>query len=350
MVQGMRSKAKSTVIGALLLLSGAAVIAGCSSEKQYTYEEAAASFERHHFRTARVQLAQILADGEADDKTHLLFAKLMLELGDGIAAETALGKISQAALPAQQRRAMLAHSFILQGKPEKAEQMLGRVDTARLTEQDYRMLVWSYWERGDLADNMAALAQGLAKYPKSAALNIFAGRFALDQQDSARAKAYAERGLLSDPKDYEALILNGRIAIANGDLAAARVHYANAHENYPDHAIPIANMVGLDIDMGELKSAEKALKIGMAKHPRFPFMLYQKARFEFEKGDYENARIAVEEASAAYDGYWPIVMLTAQIEEKLGNREFAIREMSRVVANDPGNVEAAKLLASWQGS
>ena len=43
-------------------------------------------------------------------------------------------------------------------------------------------------------------------------------------------------------------------------------------------------------------------------------------------------------------------MLTAQIEEKLGNREFAIREMSRVVANDPGNAEAAKLLARWKGS
>ncbi len=86
----------------------------------------------------------------------------------------------------------------------------------------------------------------------------------------------------------------------------------------------------------------------MAKHPRFPFMLFQKARLDFEKGDYETARLAVEEASAAYDGYWPIVMLSAQVEEKLGNREVAIREMSRVVANDPGNAEAADLLASWK--
>jgi hypothetical protein len=43
-------------------------------------------------------------------------------------------------------------------------------------------------------------------------------------------------------------------------------------------------------------------------------------------------------------------MLSAKVEEKLGNREFAIREMSRVVANDPGNAEAAKLLESWKVS
>ena len=346
----MKSQIISSAFSALLLVSSAVLLGACSSGSETSYAEAEAAYERHHFRTARVHLANILAEGVADDKTHLLYAKLMLELGDGISAETSLAKLSEKALSPDERRAMLAHSYILQGKPEKAAQIIGKVDADRLTEQDYRMLVWSLWERGELLGNSAVMERGLAKYPQSASLNIFAGRLALDQQDAAQAQFYAEKGLKSDPKDYEALILNGRIAIAGGDLAAARGHYANAHGNYPDHAVPLANMVGLDIDLGDLKSAEKALKIGMAKHPRFPFMLFQKARLDFEKGDYETARLAVEEASAAYDGYWPIVMLTAQIEEKLGNREFAIREMSRVVANDPGNAEAAKLLARWKGS
>ena len=346
----MNRNAKSRFLAAALALSLGASLGGCSSQGASSYAQAEAAFERHHYRTARIHLANLIAEGAADAETHLLYARLMLEMGDGISAQSAILRVPDKELDGAARSEMMAHAYILQGDPDQAAALMEQIDTGSLSQQGVRMLVWAHWDLDTLEDNADILAAGLKKYPKSAHLHAFAGDLAIAQGNWSLASEHAAQAMAADPKNFEGLLLNGRVAIFNSDLKAARAHYAAASQAYPDHALPIANMAGLDLDMGNAKSAAKVLKAGMGKHPHFPFMLFQKARLDYKNGDFAEARLALEEAKPSYQNYAPLGLLSAKVEEKLGNRATALRELDRVNAIDPGNAEARALAAKLSGA
>ncbi len=322
----------------------ALLLAACSGGAPSTFDDAQAAYERHHYRTARIHLANLLADSEPDAKTRLLYVQLMLELGDGISAQSALRSLPDNALAAARRGELLAHALILQAKPDEAAILMEKQDRSKLTEQGYRMLVWAHQDQDTLEQQPGLIEEALRRYPESAYLHAQAGDVAINQGDWLLARDHAAKAIRHGPDNYQALVLNGRYQIGRGELEKARQHYARAMEVYPDHPVPPANVAGLYLDLGQADKAAETLKRALPKNPDFPFLLFQKARLDYRQEKFKDARTALAEARKGLADFGPLIALSGKVEAKIGNVETARLELSRALEIDPSDREARQLL------
>jgi tetratricopeptide (TPR) repeat protein len=322
--------------------SAALSLAACDSAPIATNAGVEQAMETGDLASAQARLSDIFNSGNADDETQRLKLDLMLKLGDGYAAMAAIDALSEAALPAPERRVTSAHALILQEKPEAASALYAEADPANFSEQDYHMLLWALREMGEDEDFDAGLQAGLAAFPDSADLNTLAARALMSVGENERARPYAEKALASDPAHFEALLAQGELAIEAGDLDAALDHYRAAVKAYPWRAIPKANVAGLQLDLEQVEAAGETLRAALAKHPEEPFLQWQQVRYALATDDLDTARLALENARKAFRGEDEFTLLSAQAEERFGNRELALSEYRRYLkaVGDDAAIEA----------
>lgn len=327
-----------------LTLCCAAIFAltACDSAPVPTNAQVRAALEAGQFADARAMLGDIFAADAADTGTQRIKLDLMLELQDGHAAMAAIDALPDSALSGAQRRIASAHALILQGNPQAAAQLYAEIEPDAFGEQDYRMVLWALRELGEDEEFAAGMDAGLQAHPQSADLNAMAAQVLIDLGETEEAARFADIAIASDPDHYEALLVQGQLAIGRGDLADALDHYSRASARYPDRAIPIANIAGLQLDLKRIEAAGETLKRGIAAHPDEPFLQWQLVRHALATDDLDTARRALETARRSYRGNDEFTLLSAQAEERFGNRTLALAEYRRylrAVGSDPA-VEA----------
>ena len=127
--------------------------------------------------------------------------------------------------------------------------------------------------------------------------------------------------------------------------------YRRAAEAWPDFALPRANIGGLLLDRGEIEAAGATLEAAIAAHPEEPFLQWQMARYALATDDLETARAAIEIARRAFRGNDAFTLLSAQAEERFGNRALALSEYQRYLkAVGEDETIAAKIAALKAGA
>lgn len=321
------------------------ILSACGgSPNPSNLEQAQKAFDQHEFYDARIHLLNVLASDQQNLQAILLHARVMLELGDGIAAENSIKKLTDAELSDAEKAALMAHSLILQGKAERAIESLENVKQVDRDASVYRMLLWAHLEEGSLNDNMPLLDETLELYDNDPDINALIGRFAVNRGDWDIADKRVNAALAVDPKNYEALLLAGEIAINQGQLEGALNIYEQAAALYPVHAVPLANIAGLKTDLGNIDDAEVAVNQGLNTHPRYDYLNFQKARIEYLRGNYRDANSALEKMRLNISNYTPALILSGKIAAKLGNNAFAISQLTRARADDRYMAEADQAL------
>ena len=314
----------------LATAAAAALLAGaCSPTPAASLDVAQHAYDQRDFAAARTALADLFASGGASDQAWLLQMRLMLDMGNGYAALAAIEKLPEAALDTAQRRVATAHAQLLQGKPQEALDLYEGADPASFAEADFRMALWALAELGQDEEFANGMDLALERHPDSPELNAMAGEQLIRLGLPGEAAAYAERALEQGPDTYEALITNGRVAIAQGDLARALGHYTKAAKRFPFHAMPHANVAGLQLDLGKVEEAGTTLSAALRDHPEHAFLQWQQARYALAKKDIAAARFALEKARRAYNDNAEFTLLAAQVEEQAGNRVLAVAEYRR---------------------
>lgn len=92
--------------------------------------DAEAAFADNDYRSARIHLLAALKENSADPEANLLFAKTQLRLGDGVAAEAALKKLSGNQKYAAEIPNLMAHALLLRDMPERALELTDNPDPA----------------------------------------------------------------------------------------------------------------------------------------------------------------------------------------------------------------------------
>jgi tetratricopeptide (TPR) repeat protein len=309
--------------------SAALFLGACAGVEPSTNEDAKRALEQNEFRIARAHLADILTSGSADTQTYQLQLELMLATENGYAAMAAIENLPESALGGAERRAAMAHAFMLQEQPENAAALYEGLDPSDLTEQDFRMILWALMALGNDEGFAAGMDTALDAFPDSADINALAGQQLLAMDEPEAAARFAGRAIAADPVNYEALLLQGKIAIDADDLETALSYYSKAAEVYPTRAIPLANIAGLQLDLGQIEEAGKTLERGLGDHPDVPFMQWQQARYAFAIDDMQTARSARDSARRAFRSNNEFTLLSAQVEEKLGNQALAVSDYQR---------------------
>jgi len=250
-------------------------------------------------------------------------------MSDGWVAERYLDQIPADDLDPIRRLEMKAQSLIAMGKPEAAiAALLEDDDREDWTERTYEKLLWAYQNAGSLEAHEHELAEAVNRFPESAQVHARAALFfrSLDEWDKVEAAVgYA---LESDPAHFDARLLSGELAIRDGDLEAALPTYQALAEDFPDFAVAIANVIGLQIDLEQFDAAELSLKQALARHPDFLFLRYQQARLHFEQGDHRKSLDILQARARDFKRLTPALILSAQIDLALGNREIARAQLA----------------------
>lgn len=314
-----------------------------------TYEDAQKAFDQGQYRIANAHLNDVLASGEADDRARMLQLALMLKFGDGNRALAALGQLPDDALSNEERRVALAHALLLQGSAQNVIELYDPILLDDHSEQDLRMLLWALVQLNDEPTFTQRLEYALGRFPNSAHINALAANRLYDLRKPTEAAPYTVAAIRNGEDNLEARLVAGRKAIFDGRLEEAIDQYQKANTINPLAPLPLANVAGLQLDLGQVDAAADTLKIALDNHSNYPFLQWQLARYRVAIGNFQGAREAKYQAERAFANNPEFILLTAQIEDGLGNKALALDSYRRFVREAGEVPEVMAKIAELEG-
>ena len=323
------------------------LLAACSAKTGTPYERGLAAFNAGDIRTARVEFLNALQANPNDRAARIMQARVDLALGDGLAAESEVLRARQAGAPAPATAHLLAHAKLLQGDDRAA---LAEAAAASPQNEAYadRIRGRAYLALGDDGNARAAFDRALVLAPNDGAVWTDVARFRRANGDVAGALEAADRAVAAAPRSVDALVLRGVLTRSQYGLAAALAWFDRALaidggnvEARVERAVTYGDMGRMSDMLADAREAHR-LTGGNATAYYLEAVLAARAR------NYDRARRLMGRTRGAYDETPAGKLLLAAIDFQTGNEEQAARRLVGLVADQPRNRRARRLLAAAQ--
>lgn len=326
----------------VLIASGA--LAACSSGSDNPMQDAAVAIEQQDYRSARIHLMTALRENSADPEANYLYAKTLIELGDGVTAQSALKKLAGNAEYADRIIPLMARAHIFLGEPEKALE-LATDPSGEFAGQLYavKTLALIGLERKDEAS--AVLEQGLSAVPNSAELNWIKGNRDLEIGNIDAALQSSKRALELDSDSAEALLLSGRIYLAKSKGEEALSYFTKARKSRPDLSTAEFLRGAVFKDLGKREEARHCFKTVLSESPNHPWATYFMVEMDYEDGNSTEAFERLQASKANLNVVPPALRLGGILEVQRGNHEQAISKLKKYLAQNPADAESIMALS-----
>jgi len=319
------------------------------SESTSAYDRAFTRFENNDFKGSRIELLKALQANPNNPLARLLNARVALELGAGVAAQTEVEKARNAGVPVEKTRHLMAHALFLQGKGEAA---LKEADPARVPPQ---FAAYAARIRGrsqmligqpERARAEFELAQRLS--PDNIDILADRARYEMLSGKPAEAEKVINRALQLDPKSAKALVLKGNLVRSREGLPKALPYFTQAIQIDPDNVEALLERAGTYGDLRREAEARADLKRVQELAPDHPLGLYLTAVLEARAGRYQQANALMTRTKGQLDRYAPALMLQGMLSYQLNDLKAANDFLTRALAKAPDYALGRKLLASTQ--
>ncbi|KQN24359.1 hypothetical protein ASF00_16090 [Sphingomonas sp. Leaf34] len=276
---------------------------------------------------------------------HAVLARAYLELGDGLAAEAELMRAEGAGLSADRLHQLRAHALLLQGDPD------GALDEAAETAPRYalyaaRIGARARASRGEVVEARTALEALLDQTPTDAAAWTDLGRLRLTAGDIGGATVAATRAVTLAPREPAALTLQGDVIRSRYGPIAALAWFEAALDSdayYHPALIEYAATLG---DAGRNGEMLAATRRALLARPGSPQALYLQAVLAARSGRIDLARSLLRQRGGASDGLPGALLLSGSLDYAQGKFEQAATAWRQLVAQQPLNVGARRLLGA----
>lgn len=346
----MKNTTKSRIVKTgLFALIASGALAACSSGSGNPVQDAVAAIEQQDYRSARIHLMTALRENSADPKVNYLYAKTLIELGDGVTAQAALKKLADKAEYAERVVPLMARTYIFTGEPEKALE-LASAPAGQFAGQLYAIKTLALIGLDRAAEAGATLEEGLSAVPNSAELNWIKGNRDLEIGNIDAALQSAKRALAIDPDSAEALLLSGRISLAKSKGEEALTYFVKARESRPD--LPTAEFLRGAVlkDLGKREEARHCFKTVLSESPNHPWATYFMAEMDYEDGKSNDAFERLQASKANLEAVPPALRLGGILEIQRGNHEQAIAKLKKYLAQNPADAESIMALSRGYAS
>jgi tetratricopeptide (TPR) repeat protein len=330
-----------------LVLSALLSLAACSGGGGDAYQRGLVAFNAGDVRTARVELLNALEADPANRAARIMQARVDLLLGDGLAAESEVARARQAGAPAAETAHLLAHARLLQGDARAA---LAETALAASAHRAYasRIEGRAHMALGDEANARAALNRALALAPNDSDVWTDVARFRRGSGDLAGALEAADRAVAARPTNVEALVLHGVLTRSQYGLAAAIPWFDQAiavDERNVEALLERAATLGDLGRMSEMLADARAVHRLTGGHRT---AYYLEAVLAARARNFQLARSLWTRTGGAFDNVPAGRLLLSAIDFETGNEEQAARRLTALVAEQPRNRRARRLLAAAQ--
>lgn len=278
-------------------------------------------------------------------RAHLALAQAMLALDDGVGAEGEIQRAVDTGFDAKLVPQYRAHALLLQGDEDRA---IAEADKAIPLYRAYalRIRARALTLQGKFADAQSALDEAMRITPRDAALWADLGRFRYATGDLRGAVQAAEQAVKLDGGNARALLLRGELVRSQYGLVASLPWFEAALKPDPhfhDALIEYAATLG---DAGRTQESLAATRRALEVRPASPQAFYLQAVIAARAGDDDLARSLLEKTGGALDGVPGVLLLGGTLDIEEGDYEQAIDKLKELVAVQPMNLTARKLLAT----
>jgi tetratricopeptide (TPR) repeat protein len=288
-------------------------------------------------------LAAVRAD-PGNAQAHLTLARAMLALDDGVGAGAALQRAVEAGYQPKQVAHLRAHALLLQGEEEKALAESGKADP-QYRAYALRIRARALAALGKMPEAFAAIDAAIRNAPRDAEIWVDAGRLRLDAGDVLGAIRASEQAVKLDGGNLDALVLRGEMVRSQFGLVAALPWFEAALARDPaDHGALIEYAATLG-DAGRTLDSLAATRRALAARPGSAQALYLQAVIAARAGNGELARGLIERAGPGLAQIPAALLLGGALDIEAADYEQAMEKLKPLVANQPMNLAARKLLA-----
>jgi len=278
-------------------------------------------------------------------QAHLALAQAMLALDDGIGAEGEIQRAVDTGFDAKLVPQYRAHALLLQGDTDRA---IAEADKAIPLYRAYalRIRARALTLQGKYGDAQAALDEAMRITPRDAALWTDLGRFRYSTGDLRGAVQAAEQAVRLDAGNGRALLLRGELVRSQYGLVASLPWFEAALKRDPhlhDALIEYAATLG---DAGRTEESLAATRRALEARPGSPQAFYLQAVIAARAGDDDLARSLLEKTGGALDDVPGVLLLGSTLDIEQGDYQQAIGKLQELVAVQPMNITARKLLAT----
>ncbi|KQM62150.1 MULTISPECIES: tetratricopeptide repeat protein [unclassified Sphingomonas] len=306
--------------------------------------QALAQFQAGHWTVARDRARAATAADPASGFALAVLARTELALGDGAAAQASLDRATKAGFDPARAHQLYAHARLLQGDPA------GAVAEANRAAPRYRGYATTIRAQavaagGDVRAALSTLEARVAAAPGDAMAWVALGRLRQDAGDMVGAINAGAAAVRADPASPDALRLRAQTMRTQYGLVAALPWFEAALARDPqahDTLIDYAATLG---DAGRARDMLAAVRRAMAVRPGSPQGLYLQSVLAARAGDMATARSVLDKAGRGLAGVPGALLLSGSIGLAAGEAAQAAIPLRELVARQPTNITARKLLA-----
>ncbi|MEA3044777.1 MAG: hypothetical protein QOH47_2615 [Sphingomonadales bacterium] len=324
-----------------------ALLASCSGGAGSAYERGMTAFNDGDVRTARVEFLNALQADPEDKAARVMQARVDLALGDGVAAESEVLRARQSGVPATATAHLLAHAKLLQGDARAA---LAEAAGAAPEHEAYaaRIRGLAYMALGDGGNALAAFNRALVVAPEDGSVWADVARFRRSNGDIAGALEAADRAVAARPRDAETLVLRGVLTRGQYGLAASLPWFDRALEVDGGNVEALIERAITYGDMGRMRDMLAGAREAHRLTGGHPTAYYLQAVLAARARNFQLARRLWDRTNGAFDDSPAGRLLLSAIDFETGNEEQAARRLAGLVADQPRNRRARRLLAAAQ--
>lgn len=311
---------------------------------QAAVERSSKLLEAHNATAAR-EAALVVVRADPDNaQAHITLAKAMLALDDGVGAEAELQRAVDAGYKMRQIAHLRAHALLLQGAEEKAFVEAGKSSPENRV-YALRIRARALAALGKLPGALAAMDEATRIAPRDADVWVDVGRLKLDTGDVLGAIRASEQAVKLDGGNLDALMLRGEMVRSQFGLIAALPWFEAALKRDPyDHDLLIEYAATLG-DAGRMLDSLAATRHALAIRPGSAQALYLQAVIAARAGNSDLARGLIERAGGGLAQIPAALLLGGALDIEAADYEQAMEKLKPLVANQPMNIAARKLLA-----
>lgn len=345
-------KTRAALIGAAALAAATGVVLTLAAPARADSAEAKRDvvlslglLKDGNFNAARSYAQRAIAADPKWGLAHAVLARTFLALGDGVGAESELGRATANGFDMARGHQLLADAWLIQGDAKRALAEADKADP-RFGGYAARVTAKALALQGKSPEAIALLGELLDADPSNSYAWSDLARIRYNTGDIAGASANAQRAVALDQANLQALTLRGELVREQFGLAAALPWFEGALKRdayFHPALIEYAATLG---DMGRYTDMLAATRRALAARPGSPQALYLQAVLAARAQNYDLARALMQRTGGAIDDLPGALLLGGTLDYQAGSYEQAIGKWRELIGRQPMNITARRLLGA----
>ncbi len=302
---------------------------------------------RKAYEARRAALQEAIASDPKDIARRVELARVAIRLGDGVGAEAAVKGALAAGANDAALRPLLARAYAMQGEGGRA---LATLDDGPVIPEMIGEAAWVagdvHLSNGDMGAAREAYDRAVHELPRSSGLWVDVARFRDANADVLGARDAVDYAIELDKANSAALAFKANLVRTADGLSASLAWYDDALAADPDNADALIEQAATLGDLGRYRDMLTALRHAATIVPRDPRLYYLQAVLAARADNYRLARSLLQRTRGELDAQPSFMLLSAIVELKLGGEAVAATWTDRLLAEQPENFTARRILAA----